>query len=171
MRCCVRLTLLIQACCRIVCSHLINTLEAVEMLKPCPLPDSRFPDPPDVKPHRPWHISKKMDREEAGVSPKSSGCEISESRPSSSHVSLQPGRPTRWPFREYAVYSPLMLHPLVPILPVFEVGGHATGSAPTALGRRSCRGAIVFRSPHAACARLQHGWRKKKPQTMTPRRN
>jgi hypothetical protein len=46
---------------------------------------------------------------------------------------------------------------LVPILPPFEVGGHATGSEPTALGRRSCLPrSLVFssRSVRAVTARL-----------------
>jgi hypothetical protein len=81
-----RLTLLVGIYHRLARSCLIDTLKIVEMLKDCPQADFQIPQTVDVKPHRPPHI-KKVDREETGLCPKSSGCRIEESRP---RVLLQP---------------------------------------------------------------------------------
>lgn len=90
----------------------------------------------------------------AGLSPKSkSGVQTS----SSARVAAA-GRSNRWPCKDM-VYGTIAFEVafLVPILPPFAVGGHATGSEPTALGRRSCLPrSLVFssRSVRVVTARL-----------------
>jgi hypothetical protein len=123
------------------------------------LPAARFPDPPDVKPHRPPHIKKGGPRRDRPVPQvfwmQDRGVQASSSAAARKTDLLA--------LRGYAVQIAFDVAFVLPIFPPFEVGGHATDSEPTALGRRSCRGATI--PPHAACARSQasqHGWSKKR---------
>jgi hypothetical protein len=123
------------------------------------LPAARFPDPPDVKPHRPPHIEKKGGPRRDRPVPQVFWMQDRGVQASSSAAARKTDLLAFQGCRSIAFDVAFVL----PILPPFEVGGHATNPEPTALGRRSCRGATI--SPHAACARSQasqHGWSKKR---------
>jgi hypothetical protein len=128
------------------------------------LPAGRFSDPPDRRRQTPQATSHRkrwtVKRPACAPSLLDAG-----SRSPGLKFCCSQRRPTRWPFGN-AVRVAFDVACVLPIFPPFEAGGHATNPEPTALGRRSCRGATI--SPHAACARSQasqasqHGWSKKR---------